>query len=765
MFKKLFAILLLIIATYYSLTYFYPKGDYIENPSNSDFSNRKAWTHVANLSKYEHFAGSEKHQNTINYIKKTLEGYGLEVSLQEGYTSSSWGSFVKAKNIVARIKGTESTSKALMLLSHYDSAPHSSFGASDAGSGVATILEGVRAFIDSKKQHKNDIIVLISDAEELGLNGARLFVNQHPWAKDVGLVLNFEARGSGGPSFMLMEVNDGGNNIVLEEFVKANPDFPVANSLAYSIYKELPNDTDLTVFREDAGIQGYNFAYIDDHFDYHTAMDKTNRLDNWSLSHQASYLMPLLEYFSNSDLSNLNGSSDFVYFNSPFGIHTFPFSWVLYLSIGSIIIFLFLLVKGYTQHGLSFKRVGQGFAIFFIVLILNGLIGFLGWKTILKLYPHYSEILQGFTYNGHYYIGFFAFLSIAICFLGYKKVYQKQNTKELFVAPLFFWILINLVIAIYLKGAGFFLIPLYFALGLFYTLLQSEQPRLIIITILCFPLLFIMAQFVPQFPIALGLKIMVVATVLVTILFGLLLPVLGFIRRKRSLAYVSIFISLVFLIMGHTRSTFTPERPRPNSLLYLHDADTNNDFWLSYDNALDDWNEEFFKQKPTENIAGKISFGSKYGTAFKHVGMAPDLELRSPIINISRDTIIDEIRTIQLCVAQQRSSNTIFVKSDKKEYFRTLKANNVAIDLRSNQKAKIVNKKDNRILDYWIVDEEPLEIECSFHKDSIPTIEFIEAAYNLSNEKRFAIPKRPNHMIPKPFVINDATLIKKTVKF
>jgi acetylornithine deacetylase/succinyl-diaminopimelate desuccinylase-like protein len=37
--------------------------------------------------------------------------------------------------------------------------------ASDAGSGVATILESVRAFIYDK-QKQNDIIILFSDAEE-----------------------------------------------------------------------------------------------------------------------------------------------------------------------------------------------------------------------------------------------------------------------------------------------------------------------------------------------------------------------------------------------------------------------------------------------------------------------------------------------------------------------------------------------------------------------------------------------------------------------
>jgi type IV secretory pathway TrbF-like protein len=35
------------------------------------------------------------------------------------------------------------------------------------------------------KNHKNDIIIPFSDAEELGLNGAALFVTQHNWAKEV----------------------------------------------------------------------------------------------------------------------------------------------------------------------------------------------------------------------------------------------------------------------------------------------------------------------------------------------------------------------------------------------------------------------------------------------------------------------------------------------------------------------------------------------------------------------------------------------------
>ena len=184
---------------------------------------------------------------------------------------------------------------------------------------------------------------MISDAEELGLLGAKAFVNYHPWKKDIGLVLNFEERGSGAPSYMLMETN-GKNSKLLSEFLAAKPDFPAANSLIYSIYKTLPHDTDLTVFRQNANINGFNFAFMADHFDYHTAQDSYERLDIETLLHQADYLMSALNYFAYSDLDNLNSDTDFVYLNFPFSkLLTDPFSWVTPLLIIALVSFLILL--------------------------------------------------------------------------------------------------------------------------------------------------------------------------------------------------------------------------------------------------------------------------------------------------------------------------------------------------------------------------------------------------------------------------------------
>ena len=458
-FSRTLCLFLALYAAYYSISSLMPSYSTDLKKADEEFAVDRALKHVKNLSLEPHGVGFPGHQRAAAYIIGELKSMGLVTSIQEGYTCGDWGNLSKAKNIMAKIPGSQ-PGKALLLMSHYDSSPHSSFGASDAGSGVATILEGVRAFLAQNTVPKNDIIVLITDAEELGLNGAKLFVKEHGWAPQVGLVLNFEARGSGGPSYMLMETNRGNANLITE-FSKAHPKFPVANSLAYSIYKMLPNDTDLTVFREDGDIEGFNFAFIDDHFDYHTALDNYERLDRESLAHQGSYLMPLLSHFADADLTNLKSLNDKVYFNMPFfNVVSYPFEWIWIIYGLAILAFIALLVLGFQQEVLLPKEVLKGFLPLLITLGINALFGYFSWSALSWWYPGYQDMLHGFTYNGHSYIFACSFFALGICFFVYNR-YKKINTPNLLVAPLLLWLVLCGLLSHYLAGASFFVVPVF----------------------------------------------------------------------------------------------------------------------------------------------------------------------------------------------------------------------------------------------------------------------------------------------------------------
>ncbi|WP_025742609.1 M28 family peptidase [Aquimarina pacifica] len=758
-------LLLLILALAYSV--YSSKSQRITDLSTSkhEFSTLRALEHVKKISEESHYLGSPGHEKVQLYIINELKKLGLHPEIQKGVSVSKSGTICNTQNILAKIKGSDNT-KSLVLMTHYDSSPHSSFGASDAGSGVATILEGVRAYIGTNKTPKNDIIICITDGEELGLNGAHLFIKDHPWSKNVGLAINFEARGSGGNSYMLLETNSK-NGKMIKEFSKAGVKYPVSNSLAYSIYKMMPNNTDLTVFREEGDIEGFNFAFIDDHFDYHTSNDTWQNLDLNTLQHQGNYIVPLLSYFSEIDLSNLKSDIDYIYFNIPiFKFITYPFSWIFGLLIIAVILFIGLFFYGKFAYRIDFKEVLLGLGAFLLCLVLSGGLTFGGWKLLSVIYPHYSEIQHGFTYNGYLYISVFILLSLGIFFKVYARFGKIKNQPSLFIAPIFIWLIICSLTALYLKGASYFVIIVFFGLVSLFILIRQKKPNPYLMVFLGLPGIFIISPFIMSFPVALGLKILFVSAILSTLLYGMLLPVFGFYKRKNIVGNLSLFLSLVFLILAHLKSDFTEERPKPNSLVYILDTDQNKAVWASYDQTLDIWSKNYIV--PDKNIAETYNantFQSKYKKTFKYANTAPLKNITRPKLDIGRDTIINNIRHFDLCIAPQRNIDRIELYTKTLFNFDSLYANNkTALDFNysdGNTYNAFTKRWSQNLLTYHVTKNEPLELRMQFHKDSLPEFTIYESSYDLLQNDVFSIPSRSDYMMPKPFIINDAIILKK----
>ncbi|MFT4831625.1 MAG: hypothetical protein ACI815_001274 [Psychroserpens sp.] len=749
-------LILLGLATYWSFSSAMPTYHKSDTVPLKNFSTDRALAHVKKISEAPHAVGFPAHEEVRAYIVSELQKMGLETSLQEGYTAGDWANLSKATNIMARIPGSNK-GKALMLLSHYDSSTHSSLGASDAGSGVATILEGIRAFLSQNKSPKNDIIVLFSDAEELGLNGADLFANKHPWANDVGLVLNFEARGSGGPSYMLIETNRG-NSRLIEEFTAAGPEYPVANSLVYSIYKMLPNDTDLTVFREDRDIEGLNFAFIDDHYDYHTARDNYERLDRNTLAHQGSYLMPLLEHFGNADLGDLKSLNDDVYFNVPFfKLVSYPFDWIWPMFVLALLLFVCLMVYGFKNQRLHLKEIYKGFLPMGISLLINGVIGFYSWTFLKWLYPQYLDMLHGFTYNGYFYIAAFVFLSIAICFWAYNK-FQHLNIANLLVAPIILWLIICAAVAYYLPGASFFIIPLFALLACLLIILNQKTPNPYLLVFLALPALWIYAPFVKMFPVGLGLKMMVASTVLTTLTFYLLLPIFGFYKSKGKLAFLSQLLFVIFMLVAHFNSGFSKEHAKPSSLLYVLNTDNNSAQWVSYDHELIDWNKQYFEGS-SPNKENYQVMSSKYSSGFTYSSNAPIKEIAPPRIEKTMDTTIAGNRLVKLTITPQRPVNRIEIFANAIPL--------VSVSVNDIELSSFYLKDRNRkkLLTHYISNNDSTTLELLFPKDQILELQIYEASNNLLSHPLFSVPERPETSIPMPFILNDAILTTKTIRF
>lgn len=765
---KLYSILALVIFILSIWYVFYdvsPQYNTDYNAKDTEFSTDRAFEHVKEIAQKPHYVGTTAHSKVRNYIIEQLEGLGLKVHTQQDYTLTPYGELTVPQNIITKIAGKNPEAKSLLLLSHYDSAPHSSRGASDAASGVGAILEALRAYLVKGNQPENDIIICFSDAEELGLIGAKLFVDHHEWAKNVGLVLNFESRGSGGPSNMIVETNHG-NAKLIKAFAESKVQNPLGTSLMYSVYKLLPNDTDSTVFRENADIPSFFFAFIDDHYDYHTALDSPQRLDKKSLTHQGDYAFHLLQYFSKMSLDDkLEAESDMVYFDLPeFGMFYYPFSWIWVMYVACVILFLFLLYLGFKYKSLSRQEIFIGVLPFLISLIFSFLLGYFGWKVILWIYPQYNEILQGFPYNGHNYIFAFVCLSLSFSFAVYARFRRKLNPHNSLVAPIIFWFIICALINVYLPGAAYFILPLGFAILAFALSTFREIPNLFLVWLMYTPAIGLLIPLIQFFPVGLGLDMIVISTVLCALLFGLINGFMGYLPFQRALSTILFLLGIAYLIVSHVNSEFSKDNPKPNSLVYLLDHVSEQAYWNTYDKQLDEWNRPFFKDTISlENTA----FQSKYSTSFTKSSEAQFVNFEPSYFDISIDSLDNDRLKVNLKISPQENIKRIEIHADKAYNFEEFKVNQKEADsIYTKTSAYHIFKKrySSRLLTYHVVNQEELNIEF-VSKLPLPEFQIFETRFDLLQNTKLKVPQRSAFMIPKPFVVNDAIIIKQSILF
>ncbi len=228
-----------------------------------------------------HPVGSVAHARVVERIVDELARIGVEARIEDALVSGWNGVVTRVRNIVGRIEGRSGSQPAIAIACHHDSVAAGP-GASDDGAGVAAVIEVVRA-LKHGPPLEHDLVVLITDGEEVDLSGACAFVKGSPLARDVRAVVNLEARGTSGLAYLFQTGPGVGDAI--GRFAELSSK-PATSSIAALVYDKLPNDTDLSVFL-DAGWTGLNFAFIGGVRRYHTPRDDLEHLDRRSLQHIA----------------------------------------------------------------------------------------------------------------------------------------------------------------------------------------------------------------------------------------------------------------------------------------------------------------------------------------------------------------------------------------------------------------------------------------------------------------------------------------------
>ena len=133
------------------------------------------------------------------YIVKRFGQIGLRpqgASFERPFSYRTlFGREIKGVNLVARIQGTSSSDKVLVVTAHYDhlgvKRGEVYNGADDNASGVAGLLAVAEAF--KARPPRQTVLIVALDGEESGLRGAKAFVADPPAPlASIGLNVNFD---------------------------------------------------------------------------------------------------------------------------------------------------------------------------------------------------------------------------------------------------------------------------------------------------------------------------------------------------------------------------------------------------------------------------------------------------------------------------------------------------------------------------------------------------------------------------------------------
>ena len=353
-------------------------------PQDADaegFSSARVVKDIEFISKEHHsVAHPQERARVREYLVERLRGLGADTVRLFQYDSLV-GPRNKhvvytfdAVNVLAEFAPQTEASSYLMFVAHYDSRYSQpmpkdtvwSYGAADDGYGVGVTLETLNQLLESRKDWKQGVKVLFTDAEEPGMKGMKaIWENNREVFDNVGLVVNVEARGTWGPA-LLFEACPGNEKV--QELYAATAAYPYTYSLTTVVYQFLPMFTDFTIVKD--ALPGLNFSNIADVNHYHTDLDNFSNINEKTIQHYGEQIYPLVSKYlvgeEYGDKDYLRADSDKVNFTIPL-LGLFSFSKLGYLILCVVVFVLFLLA--FALEGLRGRiRTGKVFGVSLKVL-------------------------------------------------------------------------------------------------------------------------------------------------------------------------------------------------------------------------------------------------------------------------------------------------------------------------------------------------------------------------------------------------------------
>ena len=551
---------------------------------DSVFSSARAMAHVHRIAAEAHPPGSPAHADVRDYLLEELRRLGHEPSVQTATSITGGGGSLTAatvRNVLARIPGSDPGGRAVLVTAHYDGRGISR-GAADDGSGVAAILESLRA-LAAGPGLRNDLIVLFTDAEEIGLLGARAFVDEHPWMQDVAVVLSFEMRGGGGASMMFE--TGAANGWVIEALREADP-YPSANSVAYEIYQRMPNDTDFTPFKE-AGKQGLNFAGVGRPHVYHQTYDSPENLSEATLQHHGAHALAMLRHFGDAGLMAVN-APDVSYISIRYvGLVTYGRLWIWILGLAAVALWTVACLAA-KRGGSHPGRILLGCVASLVCLGVAAMAANQLFRWRLGAHVEVGALHAGaFHSEGWYVLAIVAF-TFALVAAALPLIRRWCSPSELILGALFAPTLLAALTTVMFPMAAVNLQwpVLAGCIGAFAVAGLPGDGRMgilrwLVVLLATLPVVAVLVPLTESVWLAMGLAWAPAIVVLAWLVCVLTLPALDVVREPNGwwAPAAGLVLAGAFLAAGMSTATPSAARPAPSTLVYAFDRESGSANW------------------------------------------------------------------------------------------------------------------------------------------------------------------------------------------
>ena len=767
---------LLILVGFLAIRSIEPPPVVDANAPATEFSAARAMRDVREIAKKPHPLGSAEDDRVREYLVGRLRELGANpevktatVARHNPFGPDTWA---VVNNVVAKISGTQPTG-AVMLVAHYDSVP-SGPGAGDDAASVAAILGTVRAF-KAGPALRNDLIVLFTEGEELGLLGAKSFVETNPELDSIKVVLNFEMRGDYGPSMMFQTSSP--DSWLIDQLAAAAP-FPYATSAAAAVYRRLPNDTDLTVFL-DAGMAGMNFrASAGGITRYHTALDNADLLDPRTVQHQGTYALSMARRFGSIDLNAPRTKDhDAVFF--VVGGRLIHYSARLAFPLAVLVTALVLagIWIGIRDERFGVGGVVAGFAIYAIAIAVS-VAEALGIWWLMRALAGWRMLPVGTTYGGFYLSVAAISLIFGTLWAIYVLVTGSIRLQNLGAGALVVWTVMMIATSVAIPSASYILTwPLPFA-----TLAMSYRPRAtsghVAIRLAILALVALLSGTVmlaPSFAASADgtMLFLVFCGLTSALLFGLFIPYIDFLTGGHRWIVPGVLgvLALAMIIKGNAASNFDASRPHPDSIFYFQDTDRGRARWVSLDSRPDSFTSQFFqhhvrggwlpklaglatRETPDRNLASIPQDFANLNRGQTIEGDAPLINAAAPELKVLDDSTISGERTVKMHIASARKASIVWMSVPV-----GVSVLGASIDGRS---------AGDRVTDgwsgwYWGAPASGFDLTLKIATPAPFVVTVIDQTDGLPETPGFAIKARPAETMATPFLFFDsATLVRRT---